>query len=100
MSTNSENSVLKPGILFKGVGSRTNINNPDNLNIQWAPKGSYRIENMVNTIKKEVPNLRKDLFSTEKDFGIYILDDYSVHVTKEIKDELWKKGWVLGNYYT
>ena len=62
------------------------------MNVQWAPKGSYRLENMLSMVEK-LPN-RYNMFSN-KDFAIYVLDDYSVHLQTELCDALLKKGYIL-----
>ena len=51
-------------------------------NYQWAPKGSYRIEQILDMIK-QLPN-RFNMF-TEKGYAIYVLDDYSVHLMPEVR---------------
>ena len=48
---------------------------PEGVNFRWAPKGSYRIEQILGMINS-LPN-RFNMF-TEQGFGIYVLDDYSV----------------------
>ena len=44
-----------PEMLFKGIGTRTKLNPPKGLNSQWAPKGSYRLEHMLEMVEK-LPN--------------------------------------------
>ena len=41
---------LKPEFVFKGQGPRTKID-ATNVNYQWSPSGSYRLEHMLKTIK-------------------------------------------------
>ena len=64
---------LKPEFVFKDKGTRTHLTPPEGFNYQWAPKGSYRIEQIVDMVK-EISN-RFNIF-TEKGYAIYVLDDY------------------------
>ena len=54
---------------------------PEVVNYQWAPKGSYRIKQILGILKKR-PN-RVNMF-TENGFAIYILNDYAVQLMPEI----------------
>jgi len=83
--------VVKPEFVFKGKGTRTKLNPLDRIKYQWAPKGSYRLEQMLGTIPN-LPN-RHHIF-TMKNYRIYVLDDYSVHLMPEVKDAFLKKGYV------
>ena len=83
---------LKPEFVFKGKGTRTHLTPPEGVNYQWPPKGSYRIEQILDMIKQS-PN-RFNMF-TEKGYAIYVLDDYSVHLMTEVRQALLKKGYVL-----
>ena len=78
--------------MFKGKGIRTHLTPPKGVHYQWAPKGSYRIEHVSGMIDK-LPN-RFNMF-TEQSFVIYVLDDYSVHLMSEVRQALFKKGYVL-----
>jgi hypothetical protein len=84
--------VLQPEFIFKGKGVRVQLNPPPDVKFQWSPKGSYRLENMLETIKN-LPN-RYNIFSA-KNYAIYVLDDYSVHIMDEIKNALLQKGYIL-----
>lgn len=83
--------TLKPEFVFKGKGTRTSLHPPDGIKYNWAPKGSYRLEQMLYTISN-LPN-RYNIF-TLKNYAIYVLDDYSVHIMPEIKEALLKRGYV------
>ena len=83
---------LKPEFVFKGKGTRTHLTPPEGVNYQRAPKGSYRIEQILDMIK-QLPN-RFNMF-TEKGYAIYVLDDSSVHLMPEVRQALLKKGCVL-----
>ena len=88
----SDNQQFKPEFVFKGKGTRTRLNPPEGIKFQWAVKGSYRLEHMLKTIS----NLRNrhNIF-TAKNYTIYVLDDYSVHLMPDIKDALMKRGNIL-----
>ena len=83
---------LKPKFVFKGKGIQTHLTSPEGVNYQWVPKGSYRIEQILDMIE-QLPN-RFNMF-TEKWYAIYVLDDYSVHLMPEVRQALLKKGYVL-----
>lgn len=84
--------VVKPEFVFKGKGTRTHLSPPDGIKYHWAPKGSYRLEQMLATISN-LPN-RHNLFMM-RNYCIYVLDDYSVHLMPEVKSALLKRGYVL-----
>ena len=53
---------LKLEFVFKGKGTRTHLTPPEGVNYQWAPKGSYRIEqilDMINRFNMFNPHLSK-----------------------------------------
>ena len=52
---------LKPEFVFKGKGTRTHLTPPKGVHYQWAPKGSYRMEQILGMIDK-LPN-RFDMFT-------------------------------------
>ena len=87
VTSNNRHPPPKPEFLFKGTGKRVNLSLPEELKsvrVQWAPKGSYRLENMIQFAKslKQVP----PLFPNQ--FKIITLDDYSVHKLDGSEDHL------------
>ena len=88
---NDSSIKLLPEFVFKGKGTRTKVNAPKNMHYQWAPKGSYHLQEMLKTIS-HLPN-RFNMF-TPKKYAIYVLDDYSVHLLQEVKEVLMKRGYV------
>ena len=78
--------------VFKGKETSTHLQPPASIKFHWAPRGSYRLEQMLSTISN-LPN-RYNPF-TMKNFGIYVLDDYSVHLMPEVKAALFKRGYIL-----
>ena len=63
---------------FKGAGTgRIVLELPENSEAQWSPKGSYRLEQMLETIarlpNRSTPWTRK----SGQGFGIYMLDNYA-----------------------
>ena len=83
---------LKPEFVFKGKGVRVKLNPPQDVKFQWAPKGSYRLEHKLSTIAN-LPNSHNTF--THQNYGIYALDDYSVHTMPGIKTALLKKGYIF-----
>ena len=83
---NDSSIKLLPEFVFKGKGTRTKVNAPKNMHYQWAPKGSYHLQEMLKTIS-HLPN-RFNMF-TPKNYAIYVLD---VHLLPEEKEALLKRG--------
>ena len=75
--------------MFKGKGTGTHLTPPKGVHYQWAPKGSYRIEQFLGMIVN-----RFNMF-TEQSFAIYVLDNHSVHLMPEVRQALFKKGYGL-----
>ena len=92
MSTDVKNRMPMPEMVFKGKGTRIHLNPPDSMEVQWSPSGSYRLDTMLGTIS-HLEN-RYNIF-TAKDFAVYILDDYSVHVTEEVRHAMLARGYIL-----
>lgn len=89
--TSVSNIKLQPEFVFKGKGVRAKVA-VDNVNYQWSPSGSYRLEHMIKTINN-LPN-RFNPF-TQKNFAIYVLDDYAVHLMPEVRKALYQRGYIL-----
>ena len=86
--TSSNSSInLKPEFAFKGKGKRTKLNSPSGIKAQWSESGSYRIDQLKQTIMN-LPN-RFNPF-TSKDFAIYVLHDYAVHLMPEVRKLHWE----------
>ena len=82
----SEELYLLPAkLFFKGKGTISKVDPSPRVHFQWAEKGFYWVENMLDTIK-HLPN--KDNLFTCKNFEIYFLDNYSVDSTEDIKKKL------------
>ena len=88
---NDSSIKLLPEFVFKGKGTRTKVNAPENMHCQWIPKGSYHLKQMLKTIS-HLPN-RFNMF-TSKNYAIFVLDDYSVHLLPKVKEALLKCGHV------
>ena len=96
--TSSDSSIdLKPDFVFKGKGTRTKLNPPSGIKLQWSESGSYRIDQLKQAIMN-LPN-RFNPF-TCKDFAIYVLHDYAVHLMPEVRKLHWKRCYVLGGGIT
>ena len=87
-----EKIILNPEFVFKGVGTRTKVSVPDTVKYQWSASGSYRIDQMLKTISN-LPNCYNPF--TLKDFAIYVLDDYAVHLMPKVRKALYQRGYVL-----
>ena len=92
----SDSSInLMPEFVFKGQGIRVKVDVPESMKCQWSPSGSYRLEHMTQTIKN-LPN-RYNPF-TNKNMGIYVLDNHAVHLMPEIRKDLFLKGYFFCAY--
>ena len=89
--TSVSNINLQPEFIFKGKGvwAKVAVNN---VNYQWSPSGSYRLEHMIKTINN-LPNHFNPF--TQKNFAIYVLDDYAVHLMPEVRKALYERGYIL-----
>ena len=45
--SSDQDLTLKSEFVFKGKGTRTSLHPPDGIKYNWAPKGSYRLEQML-----------------------------------------------------
>lgn len=77
---------MRPQFVFKGKGTilHDKLHRPEGVTTHWGPKGSYRLVTMKATIKT-LPNLNAQNIFSQRQWAIYILDDYSVHVTEEVR---------------
>ena len=92
ISSEEGHTMPTPEFVFKGKGIRVHLNPPEGVKVQWTPKGSYRLDTMLTTISS-MKN-RSSMF-THKDYAIYVLDDYSVHITSEVRQALLARGYIL-----
>ena len=76
---------------FKGKGTRNKLDPPDGIKFNWAPRGSCRLDQMLKTISN-LPN-KFNIF-TPKNYAVYVLDDYSMHLMPEVKEAFLKRGYV------
>ena len=69
---------------------------PPGVHAQWSTSGSYQLEHMLETIS-HLPNRCTTPFSRQssKNFAIYRLDNYCVHLMPEVRKALLKRGYVL-----
>ena len=88
----SDGTIFMPEYVFKGSGKRPpTLKTPEGMHYQWALKGSYRLEQMVETIKR-LPNNHNPF--TQANYDIYVFDNYAVHLMPEIRAEFLKRGYV------
>lgn len=88
----SDSKFHTPEFVFKGKGTRTKVNVAEDIKFQWSPSGSYRLEQLLKTINN-LPNLYHPF--TQKDYAIYVLDDYAVHLMPEVRKALFQRGYIL-----
>ena len=62
------------------------------MEAHFADKGSYTLDTMLATIAT-LPHVNTNIFSPK--YQIYCLDDYSVHITDEVREALLKRGYIL-----
>ena len=55
VSSDTSNPLPFPEFVFKGKGTRTKLNHLPGIKSHWAPKGSYRLNTMLDTIAN-LPN--------------------------------------------
>ena len=91
LSTEESNPMPTPVIVFKGKGTRIHLEPPAGMTVHWGPKGSYRLETMLDYIG----NLKNrfNIF-TQKNNALYILDNFSVHCQSEVKQKLLQRGYI------
>ena len=78
--------------VFKVAGKRVKLNPPSAVRVQWAPKGSCRLEHVLK-ICKEVHVQTCALFPQKR--KIFTLDDYSAHLDPAVTESLSKRGYFL-----
>ena len=84
--TSSDSSIdLKPEFVSKGKGTRTKLNPPSGIKFQWYESGSYRIDQLKQTIMNIPNRFNSFTFNPFKDFAIYVLDNYAVHLMAEAR---------------
>ena len=90
----SENKYIKLNLefVFKGKGIQTKVASLSSVDYHWSVSGFYRLDQMLKTISN-LPNCYNPL--TPKDFAIYVLDDYAVHIIPEIRKALYQRVYVL-----
>ena len=92
VSSGKQATAPKLEFIFKGAGKRVKLDPPSGVTVQWAPKGSYRLEHVQNFCDKVPPNPCA-LFPQKR--KIYSLDDYSAHLDPSVQDSLLKRGYFL-----
>ena len=78
---------------FKGKGTRTTLEPPGKIQVQWSEKGSYRTGNVLEFINR-LPTLKASgLVPQNRD--VFTLDDYSAHLPPSVEKALFAKGYFL-----
>ena len=88
----SDSKLYTSEFVFKVKGTHTKINVEEDIRSQWSPSGSYRLDQLLKMIGN-LPN-RYHSF-TQKDYAIYILNDYAVHLMPEVRKALFQRGYIL-----
>ena len=92
--SDTSNPLPLPEFVFKGKGTRTKLNHPPGIKSHWAPKGSYRLNTMLDTIAN-LPN-RFNMFS-QSNYALYILDIIQSTLPTKLKKLFWQRvtSWLL-----
>ena len=96
MTITSSSKELKPPPLefvFKGKGLKVTVNPPGKFKVQWAEKGSYHVEHMLEYIKRlsTIP-----VAFAPSNQVTFTLDHYSAHLPTEIENAIFQKGYIGG----
>lgn len=97
VSSCPEKSRVPPAeFVFKGKGLRLRekIAPPGKIQVQWAEKGSYRLQHVLEFIER-LPKIHTIFKPGDRD--VFTLDDYSAHLPLEVQSALHKKGYFLVN---
>ena len=87
----SNGTMFMPEYVFKGSGKQPSaLKQPEGMHYQRAEMGSYRLPQMVETIKR-LPNKHNPFICAN-----YEIYDYAVHLQSEIREELCKRGYIVG----
>ena len=86
----SDSKFYTPEFVFKGKGTKINVE--ADIKLQWSPSGSHRLDQLLKTISN-LPNSYHPF--TQKDYAIYVLEDYAVHLMPEVRKALYQRGYIL-----
>ena len=92
IQVSTDSKFYTPEFVFKGKGTCTNSNIEEDFKFQWSPSGSYRLDQLLKTINN-LPNCYHPF--TQKDYAIYVLDDYAIHLMPEVRKALFQRGYIL-----
>jgi hypothetical protein len=90
----SSTAIQQPGIefVFKGKGKYVKVSPPPGCSVQWAEKGSYRLEHLLKYISR-LPRQNATMFPQNR--VIFTLDDYSVHLHPSVEKAFFERGYFL-----
>ena len=92
-SSSSDKTKVPPAeFVFKGKGTRTRLNPPEKMTVQWPEKGSYRTENVIEFVNR-LPTIHTNFQPHNRD--VFTLDDYSAHLPPSVEKALFAKGYFL-----
>ena len=90
-SSSPDKTKLPPAeFVFKGKGTRTKLNPPGKIKVQWADKGSYRLEHIIEFIQR-LPTIHTGFAPQSRD--VFTFDDYSAHLPPSVEKALFSKGY-------
>ena len=90
VTSSKKRSAPPVEFVFKGAGKRVTVSPPEKIQVQWAEKGSYRLQNMLTFIER-LPTIPTAFAPQER--CIFTLDDYSAHLSPEVEAALNRKGY-------
>ena len=97
VSSSADKESTPPAeFVFKGKGKRLKepIAPPSSIKVQWAKKGSYRLEHIKEWISR-LPKIHTAFKPHARD--VITLDDYSAHLPQEVQSIILEKGYFLVN---
>ena len=69
-----------------------------NVSLQWAEKGSYRLEHLLKYLKRWLDAMTPARVAA-KDYRILLLDVAKSHIGPEISDLCWERGYLVMYHY-
>ena len=89
---------LPVGLCFKGKTNRVLKKLPKNFGkhvvFQFAPKGSYRVEQVVEFLNRALPVWTEER-AAARDWRILYLDAYAAHFADAVVETAWRHGFVV-----
>ena len=94
----AQSSLLPIGVCFRAKTEKILANLPKSLGkhvlFQVAPKGSYRVEHVVQFLQRALPAWTEER-AAAKDWRILYLDAYAAHFAQDVVECAWAHGFVV-----